>query len=158
MQDPAIFVHSQGVQYKSSDNSSFTVIEVLPELKGKPWNAVALAYISGLRPSYIRVLKSKDWQTMDGMSWRVSVRLDTENRIQEITQEVCVSLPENISTGHHLQMCLKYGIKHEISKWYYSDPKNPTVSFAYLHKELGGTFKTLQDGTHVPYPKIEKKE
>lgn len=62
--------------------------EVLPKLKGKPWNEYALRQIASLRPSALRV--TKEGTKLDAMPWRVTVYLDDSNKIKEIIQEVRV--------------------------------------------------------------------
>ena len=76
-----------GRELKSSSGSISTVISVLQNLFGKPWNNLALCAVTALRPSYIRV--STGLVTTDARPWRVTVYLDKDNRtIRNIEQEV----------------------------------------------------------------------
>ncbi len=62
-------------------------IPVLDGLYGKPWDDLALAFVSTLRPSFIRVTTG-DIKT-DSRLWRVTVWLEPDGRtIQSIDQEV----------------------------------------------------------------------
>ena len=78
----------------------FLSIEVLTFLNGQPWDDVARAYVHALRPSSTRV--SAEALKSDSRLWRVTVMLDAEARITEITQEVEVALPAGIQHGHAL--------------------------------------------------------
>lgn len=109
--DPKTFLGKCGTKpptdlYKQC-NSSSTSIGVLPELVGKPWNDVTLAYVLALNPTSIRVGTGG---TMDARVGRVSVRLyDNSGMISSVEQEVHVCLPDGISNGHTLEMALLYG-------------------------------------------------
>lgn len=75
--------------FKSGSN---VVIEVLPWLVDQPWNDLALAYITALRPSCIRFSRGEVF--CDARSWRVTIPLDSHDLIVGITQEVQVGLPD----------------------------------------------------------------
>ena len=82
--------HNQSVPaFKSGSN---VVIEVLPWLVDQPWNDLALAYITALRPSCIRFSRGEVF--CDARSWRVTIPLDSHDLIVGITQEVQVGLPD----------------------------------------------------------------
>lgn len=85
---------------KIFDATSFTTIECLSFLKGRPWDAVALGYIHGLRPTSIRV--TTGLQTLDARVGRVTVRVNKDHIIEHISQEIQVGLPDGIDNGHHL--------------------------------------------------------
>jgi hypothetical protein len=78
------------VPYVSPADIGFTSLEVLPFLKGLPWNNLALGYVHSLRPSSIRVTEGS--VKLDARMWRVTVIVDKDEIIQEITQEVEVGL------------------------------------------------------------------
>lgn len=90
------------------NRTSYTSIEVLPILKGKPWDDVALGYCHALRPSSIRV--TEGGTKCDARTWRVTVFIDDKNIINKITQEVEVGLPKGVAHGHALRLALQYGI------------------------------------------------
>ena len=80
----------------------YTSIPVLEFLKGKPWNNMALNFVSALRPSGIRV--TRDEITSDAVSWRVTVYLEDDDRtIQRIEQEVSVGLI-GCTCGHDVRI------------------------------------------------------
>jgi hypothetical protein len=85
-----LYRHHQGVRYNDAlvQAAGRTSIEVLPFLKGRPWNNLALAWVHALRPSTIR---AGGEQTTDSRLHRVSVELDNEGKILNITQEVEVA-------------------------------------------------------------------
>ena len=61
-----------------SNHRSYTNIIVLEFLKGKKYDEVAQSYISGLRPSVIRI--SEDGMvTLDSCPWRVTVIMEENN-------------------------------------------------------------------------------
>lgn len=85
--------HGQGVRYEPPTGSRcWASVEVLPLLKGRPWNNLALAAVHALRPSYVRVRGPNEGATCDCITWRVTVLLEQDDRtIRKITQEVEVS-------------------------------------------------------------------
>lgn len=76
-------------------------MEILQFLRGLKWGEIPLAYVHAVRPSSIRVTKGE--VTCDSRKWRVTIEVDKNDIIREITQEVEVILPENIQHGYHLQ-------------------------------------------------------
>jgi hypothetical protein len=95
----------QGQPFAPWDSRGYTVIEVLPKLKGKPWDEVALGYVHALRPSQLRVVQ--DGIQLDAQTWRVTVWLNKDGlTISRIEQEVEVGLPEGIDHGHALDCAL----------------------------------------------------
>jgi hypothetical protein len=83
--------HSRhAVPYKEPEGISYTSLEVLDFLKGLPWDNLALGYVHSLRPSCIRVTRGEC--TLDARTWRVTVVVDENDIIQEITHEVAVGL------------------------------------------------------------------
>lgn len=106
MQNPKRFLGTCGVPYEARRNScGYTSIEVLPFLKGKPWDRIALGFVHALRPSKIRVTQGE--VTCDARMWRVTVTVDDSNVIKEITQEVEVALPNGIANGGTLERIAK---------------------------------------------------
>lgn len=107
--DPARYIDPQGAIVPTGDTRplawGYLRITVLPELTGKPWGEVALGYVYGLRPSMIRVVRGEE--TTDGQPWRVSVYVDSGDRITHIDQAVDVALPDGISNGMELREALK---------------------------------------------------
>lgn len=75
------------------ESYGYAVMELLPDLKGKPWNNLALSAVSTLRPSTLRVIGSEGHCHCDCDPWRVTVFLERDNRtIRSIEQEVSVDL------------------------------------------------------------------
>lgn len=72
------------------EHRGYTVLHVLQELWGTPWNAAAANFLQCLRPSSVRVTTGE--VTLDASTWRVTVFLTEDNRIQRIEQEVEVGL------------------------------------------------------------------
>lgn len=106
---------------KLAERRGYVTVEVLHELKGKPFDDVALGFIVGLRPSCVRVVR--DWQTDDSRLWRVTVFVgpiptiedlrnhvvSESNLIRKIEQEIEVALPEGVQHGHALKDALRHG-------------------------------------------------
>lgn len=97
---------SHGVPYQKPNGwVSWTSIPVLEQLKGKPWNNMALNMVHALRPSTIRV--TKDCLTADSSVWRVTVALEEDNKtIKEITQEVEIAC-NGIRNGYDAYLYMK---------------------------------------------------
>ena len=89
----------------------YPTFPVLTFLNGTEWNYDALACISSLRPSSIRV--TTGWITTDSRLWRVTVYVDDNNIIKNIEQEVYVDTKECMD-GHTLLMKYKKEIYGEI--------------------------------------------
>ncbi len=81
---------------------SFSSIRVLEFLTGYPWDDMALGWVHGLRPSFIRVVDGAE--TCDAQPWRVTVYVNDKNIITSIRQEVEVWLPEGVENGHDLRV------------------------------------------------------
>lgn len=144
------YIHGQGQPYKDeSDRHGFLSIAVLPFLNGEPWDEVALAYVSALRPYYIRVVKHNQGQTLDAMTDRVTVLLGEDDLIGSITQEVRVWLPEKVAHGDALRMALKYGIDSPQCQWHNDDK----ITGYFADGINGDYYKILEDGSSVPFPK-----
>lgn len=124
------------------DSHSWTSVDVLPFLIGKPWDNVALAFVHGLRPSSIRV--TQDSVTLDSRVWRVTVYVDSNNIIEKIRQEVEVGLPDGVEHAGALRDALKYGINSPQCKWHQD-------ADGYI-AGMGTYSKVTKDGDIVPYP------
>lgn len=150
MRDYKVYHH---VRYKRDDEFkefSSTVIEVLPELKGKLWNEVTLAFVHGLRPSAIRVTEGV--MTCDGVTNRVTVLVDEKNHIKKITQEVEVGLPEKVAHASALHDALRYGIDSPQCQWHNDDQITGYIM------GFGQYLKQRADGTTVPYPEPNDRQ
>lgn len=79
--------YHNGCRFEKQSSTGHTVIEVLPQLKGLPWNNLILAYLHAVRPSNIRVSRHGEI-CCDGQPWRVTVYLTLGSRIERIEQEV----------------------------------------------------------------------
>ena len=74
-----------------------------------------MAFVHATRPSYVRIRKTNEMETCDGMPWRVSIYVTENNVIREIRQEVEVGLPEGFRHGGDLSSFLRTGELHPIS-------------------------------------------
>lgn len=105
--------------FEKFDKIAYKNIEVLSFLKGKPWDALALGYVHALRPSNIRV--TTDMITLDASLWRVTVYVDANDIIEDISQEVEIGLPEGVVHGEAMGMALAYGIDSPQCQWHNDD-------------------------------------
>lgn len=135
------------VAYEQPQSRGFQSIEVLSFLKGKKWDEIALAYVNAVRPSCIRV--TTGMCTMDARIWRVTVFVDEQDVIKDITQEVEVGLPEGISHGEHLSHALHYGLDSPEEKWWRYDPEKPIRMTSNI---FGIRVKHLENGDIVYFP------
>lgn len=141
--------HSQGQKYKDETKRyGFLSIDVLSCLNGKPWDEVALAYVSALKPHYIRVIRYDDGQTADAMQGRVTVYLDKDGLIDRIDKEVRVWLPDRVAHGDALQMALSYGIDSPQCQWHNDD----RITGYFMDGINGEYYKILSNGESVPFP------
>ena len=79
---------------------SHTNVCVLPELYGKVWNDIALAYVLSLEPTAVRV--STGTMTLDSCTGRITVIVDENDIIQSIDKEVRIPLPDGIENAYDL--------------------------------------------------------
>lgn len=96
----------QGRTVEKSDfegSYGYTEIRPLTHLHGLPWNDLALAWVTGLRPSRIRVIAHDEGEQCDAQCYRVTVQLNADDTIHDITQEVEVWLPEGVQHGWDLE-------------------------------------------------------
>jgi len=70
-------------------HGGYTTIEVLPELKGLKLSDLVLGWLAAVRPSAIRITRG-EFHT-DACPWRVSITVDENDVITDITQEVGVA-------------------------------------------------------------------
>ena len=77
-------------------------IRVLRFLKDMPWDDLALAWVSSLQPSHIRVIAHGEGIQLDAQLGRVTVELNKEDRIRCITMETVCWAPEKIESARHL--------------------------------------------------------
>lgn len=139
--------HKCSVSYDKPDRRGYTSLNVLSFLKGKKWDEVALAYVHSLRPSSIRV--SKDEITLDARCWRVTVMVDENDIIKEISQEVEVGLPEGVAHGHALDHALHFGLDSKQVKWHLD-------AEATGYDCQSGEYWKIVNGKAILFPKEEK--
>lgn len=140
------YVNKQGKEYKpESECFGWASIKVLNFLVGRPWDAVALAFVHALRPSYVRVIECAE--TLDSMTWRVTVRLNENKTIREIEQEVEVWLPDGVVHGHALEHALRFGIDSDQCKWHQNE------AGTMFDGTTGRYYKFTKDGQTVEFPK-----
>lgn len=96
-----------GVEYQKPTKSAWTTIKVLQFLYGRKCDDLILSYIHALRPSAIRI--TSGYVTCDAMTWRVTVFVDSKNKVKSIEQEVEVATCEPFENGYQLDKFLKYG-------------------------------------------------
>lgn len=120
-------------------------MEVLPFLKGKVWNEVALAYVHSLRPSLIRVIPKNNCQTLDMQLWRVTIHIEDNGTIKDISQEVEVGLPVGIPHGMGLEDALRYGVDSPQVAWH-----NLSGTVLYV---FGKMYKLTDDNNQIEYPR-----
>lgn len=104
--EPDCYYAYNGCKYRKPESWGYTSLEVLPFLKGEPFDLRALDYIHSLRPSTIRVSKTGEI-CCDSHAWRVTVYLDEDRLIRKIQQEVNVGC-RTADHGH--------GLEHRIPK------------------------------------------
>ena len=93
--------------YKKPNEQSYTVIKVLPDLSGQPWDDLSKNMLMAVRPSYVR----ESWGEIkcDACCWRVTVYLrgsKDEPIVDYIEQEVAVG-SVGADNGHDLDCKLK---------------------------------------------------
>lgn len=93
---------------KKEDGSSFTVVQVLPEIVDLPWCHVTMLYVLSLDPVAVRV--STGMVTADAVRGRITVYINGENIITGVEMERNVSVPAGMS-GHDLTVELDKLIK-----------------------------------------------
>ena len=110
------FHGTQGAEYPKNRYEMFETfsslsIPILEFLTGKPWGAIALAYVHGMHPSCIRV--TTGIMTLDAWRDRVTVLIDEHGIIEKITQQIEVGLPEGVMHGSALREALQHGLDSE---------------------------------------------
>jgi len=80
---------------------SYTTVKVLPELLGKKWDEVSLAFVLSLEPTAIRV--STGMVTLDSCVGRMTVIVNDDDVIQRIDKEVRIPLPEGVKNAYDLR-------------------------------------------------------
>jgi hypothetical protein len=104
-----VYRSNHGVEYQKPTNRAWTSIKVLQFLYGRQCNDLILSYIHALRPSAIRVVNQNECITCDAITWRVTVFVDSKNKVKSIEQEVEVASCEPFENGYQLDKFLKYG-------------------------------------------------
>jgi hypothetical protein len=94
---------SHMVEYESPKSVGFCDFEFLHFLKGKPWDIIALNCVHALEPTCIRVVQTNGALTCDSIRGRVTVVVDKENIIREITKEVSVGLDGGFANAYELK-------------------------------------------------------
>lgn len=148
--DPERYRSIGSVEYKPAPSQCWLSVPICEFLYGKPWDNVALAYVSGAKPSSIRV--TTGMVHLDSRVGRVTVFVDDKNIITSIDQEQCVSVPETIVNGSALRNALIYGEDSPQCQWYND------VNINYFSCGIDGYTKVLSDGTRVPFPSVEKDD
>ena len=138
----------QGQVYAWKGYRGYLSISVLPELTGKKWDSIALGYAHALRPTQLRVIRHNEGTQLDAETWRVTVYLDKKNKIEHISQEVEVGLPDGVTCGAGLRTALTYGPRSPQAKW--------EAIEGMTCCGIGGTFKYVGD-KQVWRPESRKK-
>ncbi len=103
---PEKYYSNHLVAYEQPDCVGYLSLEVLPYLKGRKWDEIALGFVHSLNPDCIRVVKYNQGTKCDARTGRVTVQLDENENIAFIDHEVSVGLPEGIRNGHELEKAL----------------------------------------------------
>lgn len=90
----------QGGEYECPDTLGATSIHVLQQLWGLPLTDLVMAYVHALHPSKVRITRGE--MTLDCRSWRVTIVVDAQDRVETISQEVLIGY----GTGYNLEQCL----------------------------------------------------
>lgn len=99
--------HGNAKEMPRYRRSSTMVQEVCPALCGQPWDDLALAYLSAMHPTCVRVVKDGDLIRSDARCGRATVHLLADNlTIDRIDMELLVDLPEDVEHGHALSLLL----------------------------------------------------
>ena len=80
-----------------------TSINVLGFLRGLPLDNLAMSYLHALRPSNIQVIGHGEEEKCVGWPWRVTVRMDENDRIREINQQVEVAFASGYTIDNELR-------------------------------------------------------
>jgi len=137
----------QGQKFDAWNRRGYTCIEVLPFLKNKPWDEVALGFVHSLRPTQLRVVQ--DGIQLDSQTWRVTVWLKSDKKtIKRIEQEVEVGLPDECANGAALEEALHSGLTSKQVKWH---KISGTECFDCISKPPR-RYKLTNDGKTIPYP------
>ncbi len=102
---------SQGYPYEPNERYGYLTLPVLLDLWGTAWNAAAANFLQCLRPSMVRVIGYRQSVTLDIANWRVTVYLDTDNKIDRIEQEVKVGLV-GFRNGHDASLYYRRQYEH----------------------------------------------
>jgi hypothetical protein len=85
------------------EGHGYTSLDVLPEALGLPFDDLVVALLWSLRPSTLAVLGPGDGQITNAVPWRVTVRLDEDGRVANVSQEVAVGF----GTGSDVMAALR---------------------------------------------------
>lgn len=97
------YLSNHAVTYEKPECTGFTVLPVLQDLWGRPWDQYALNMAHSVRPSYIRVVHPGEGLKADARTWRLTVLLGADGRtIERMEQEVGVGLV-GAKHGHGLR-------------------------------------------------------
>jgi len=146
---PKEYISNHRVEYEAPQSTGYLCVEVLPFLKGRKWDEVALAYVHSLRPSCIRVVNGIQvgFSTDDAITWRVTVVIGG-GRITNIEQEVEVGLPEGVVHGDALKCALKYGLKSRQVKWH-----QDATGYTFGSGKIGMCKFTAKSNKAIPFPR-----
>lgn len=82
-------------------------VQVLPELIGCRWDAMAKAVAMSCRPTVIRVLDPGLEPSVDSVWWRLTIWVDDTGKIKKCEQECKVPLTAAVPNGAMLRQYLK---------------------------------------------------
>jgi hypothetical protein len=82
----------QGAHWVKPNQIGFGRVNILPELKGTPYNNGVLNMLVSYRPSSVRVLPHNGIYHLDSIIWRVTIVLDENKMISSIYQEAEVGI------------------------------------------------------------------
>jgi hypothetical protein len=103
--DPDYYRSTHGVEVPLQP-AVWATLPVLQFLWGRPWDAVALSFVTTLRPSKLRVTRGE--VTSDARWWRVTVYLAEDDRtVRKIEQEVGAWACPGVSCGYDLDSIVR---------------------------------------------------
>ena len=116
--DADYYKGGNGKSFKKPSSWGSTSIEILPFLKGLPFNNLIIAYVQGMHPSNIRVTHGTI--CCDSMNDRITIYLTEDNKVDRIDQEITVGY----STGFTVDGVLR-ALKNNTDPYIYEE--TPTM-------------------------------
>jgi hypothetical protein len=84
---------------KPSSGTVYTIFEVLPVLRGKPWSQVTYSIVLSLNPSSVRVIPYRGAVQLSCSKNRITVYLAMRGEIDRVEMELHVPVFEDTGIG-----------------------------------------------------------